>query len=314
LNNSIILLFLFVLFLFLTSCTSYVSEASLNNTADESQQNVSTAPTIRKFNIDETAANDKMSIKINSVKFVKNIISTGTFGDLEATQDKKFVIIDLTITNLMQEESLFVSSMFDSNLIDGEDYSYDTDYTVMSYLDRPLTSGTILPSMSLRGKMGFEVPTDAQDFTLVFRFGWDTPVAVFTIPNKEVVYSEEFDTKPSPQAKLIIEDVVYEWKDYEYFTSGYINYVNVVLNNTGKIAFEPSFDVDIIYDDGIDKIKDTDVSSDFYGSISPNTQERIKLSVLESIEYAGPYEIIVKVKENKQTKVLASASKDIRVE
>lgn len=184
----------------------------------------------RTFSVGEEASNGLMSVKLNSVDYVKNFPDS----DIEAEDGNKLVVLDLTITNKDKRGSFTVSSALQSVKIqDSSGYSYNSGYFSNNYLDRGFTSGQILSGDSETGRIAIAVPEDAEN--LQFRYGFAPyrgNIAKFDLPEKDTRYSLKFAERPEPNATIEIESVD--------GSSNYLNGVTVSVENTGEIGFKPT--------------------------------------------------------------------------
>lgn len=133
-------------------------------TGDNSKQ----AEEAIKENIIEKGVGDEvelatMKIKINSVEEKQSI--KGIFGTEKLASDgSKFVVINLTATNITKE-----SFSFDSDgirLTDNQDRKFDTWSDTIGNVDNYLEVRELQPSISETGMMVYKMPTDASEYKM----------------------------------------------------------------------------------------------------------------------------------------------------
>lgn len=82
-------------------------------------------------------------------------------------EGKKFVVVDLTITN-QASEAVSVSSLLQMTLKDDTGQSYDVDLMASAAADGSSPDGEIAPGETIRGQVGYQVPEDATGLVFVF--------------------------------------------------------------------------------------------------------------------------------------------------
>jgi len=83
---------------------------------------------------------------------------------LEAKEGNQFIILDLILENLGDEDEYL--GLHGGEIIDSEGYSYANGFT--SRLDKPFNSGEVLPGMKRRGEVAYEVPKNAKDLKFTY--------------------------------------------------------------------------------------------------------------------------------------------------
>ena len=140
-------------------------------------------PKIQTFDIGDTATDNQLKITVNSVKFVSVIDEVDNqFMIANAPSGKEYAVIDITIENILPDETQMVSSMMSMTVLDQDGYNYDTDFEALMALDKGFKDGEILPTMKKRGQLGFLVPKDSTDLKFIYKFDvFEGTSAVFDI-------------------------------------------------------------------------------------------------------------------------------------
>lgn len=147
-------------------------------------QTKSELPTVTEFKIGETATDTQLKITVNSVDF-KNIITYDpgyTTIPIEAGEGKEFVIIDLTIENILNDTTQTPNIDLQSSVTDQDGYSYEVATTASVALDKSYDNSDILPGFKKRGKVPYSVPKNTTDLKFFFKFNvFQGKTAVFDI-------------------------------------------------------------------------------------------------------------------------------------
>jgi len=164
-----------------TSDTKYEQPSNVNNNGTPSETtNVPSTDTdapapesqgVQTFAVGETATDGELNITVNSIRFTEKIDEQDNeFLVAEAAQGKEYLIIDITAENIKSDETQSVSTMFSSEIIDDEGYTYTQDFTGLTALDKAFKDGEILPGNKKRGELAFEVPKNATTLQFAFKF------------------------------------------------------------------------------------------------------------------------------------------------
>ena len=112
-------------------------------------------------NIGDTEMLATISVKVNSVRTAQQ--TTDTLGTATAKPGSKFIIVDLSVTNITNTAITFSSGLA---LIDQKGRQF-TDYSdTIGKIDNYLLMRTLAPSIEERGVSLYEVPNDATSFKL----------------------------------------------------------------------------------------------------------------------------------------------------
>jgi hypothetical protein len=113
-----------------------------------------------------TAEFEGLQVTLNSVEYETSL---GEYT--EASEGFEYAIIDISTTNGTDEE-LSVSTLLQMEAKDELGFSYSPSITAMSQLDREYPQGSPLgPGEERRGKVVYEVPTEADELYWMFEFG-----------------------------------------------------------------------------------------------------------------------------------------------
>ncbi|MBS3102849.1 DUF4352 domain-containing protein [Candidatus Woesearchaeota archaeon] len=140
-------------------------------------------PKVTEFKIGETATDNQLRITVNSVDFKKVIDFESTFSTIpfEAKESNEFVVIDLTIENILDDKTQTPVLTVQSSVMDQDGYNYLYD-TASIAVDKIYDNKDILPGMKKRGKVVYSVPEDATDLKFLFKFDlFRDKTAVFDI-------------------------------------------------------------------------------------------------------------------------------------
>jgi len=193
-----IILGLVLICIFLAGCSSDVqyeapSKVGADSAEEAPTETVETIPAepeaepeppkVQEFKVGETATDNQLEITLNSVEFVSNINEQDNqFLVAEAPSGKEYVVIDITIKNILTDSTQMVSTFGTTTLVDQDGYNYDLDFEGFSALEKTFKDGEILPGMKKRGDLAYLVPSDATDLKFLYRFDlFEGATAVFDI-------------------------------------------------------------------------------------------------------------------------------------
>lgn len=128
-------------------------------------------PVVQIFQVGETATDGELKITVNAVEFVSVIDEQDNqFLVAEAPEGEEYLVIDLTVENVLPDEEQTVSTMLSTEVFDQDGYTYSLTFTGQSALDKAFDDGGILPGMKRRGDLAFLVPADATELKFMFEF------------------------------------------------------------------------------------------------------------------------------------------------
>ena len=180
--KSYIIIVTSIIFIFFTvGCTSdteYKPPSEVETTSDTQEKTTSNteekpteSPTIHIFNIGDTATDDELKITVNNVRFTTKIDEVDNeYLVAEASSGNQFVIIDITIENILPDKTQSSSTSFGTEVIDFDGYTYDQDFDGQCALDKAFDDGDILPGMKKRGELVYEVPISTDDLKFAYKF------------------------------------------------------------------------------------------------------------------------------------------------
>jgi hypothetical protein len=123
------------------------------------------------FNIGDTATDDELKITVNNVRFTTKIDEVDNeYLVAEASSGKQYVIVDITVENILSNKTQSISTSLETEVIDSEGYTYDSNFNGEMALDKAFKDGDILPGMKKRGELVYEVPMSAEDLTFAYKF------------------------------------------------------------------------------------------------------------------------------------------------
>lgn len=152
-----------------TSIPQTTQEPTPTNTQNNTEPEPPT-PILQTFSIGETATDGELNITLNSVRFVDVIENDNQFLEVEASEGKEFVILDITVENLKSDETQRISTLLSTEVFDGEGYTYNEDFSASVALEKGFIGGEILPGKKKRGELVFEVPKDVAELQFAFKF------------------------------------------------------------------------------------------------------------------------------------------------
>lgn len=179
--NGIAIVTLIVIIFFSIGCTSDTeynppSKVETTSTVEEEQETPTETPTetpkIQIFNVGDTTTDDELKITVNNVRFTTKIDEQNNeFLVAKAQSGKQYVIIDITIENILPDQTQAISTFGLTSVIDQDGYEYTLDFEGLVALDKSFKDGEVLPGMKKRGEVVYLVPNDVTD--LKFRYKFD---------------------------------------------------------------------------------------------------------------------------------------------
>ncbi|WP_338756335.1 DUF4352 domain-containing protein [Halobacterium salinarum] len=139
-------------------------------TIDLENQTDTIADISQNLRVDVHSAGDAiesggLEVTVNSIEYRTAI---GSFS--EAADGYEYAIVDITTANSTDQE-ISVSSLLQMECKDGRGFSYSGSLTAMSQLDQAYPQGSSLgPGEERRGKVPYEIPTDAEPLYWMFEF------------------------------------------------------------------------------------------------------------------------------------------------
>ncbi len=171
--------FLLVGLIFVNGCesdTEYTPPSKVESTPSEVETQSESEiqpeqPKTQTFNIGDTATDNELKVTMNNVRFVSKIDEVDNeFLVAEAPSGKEYVIVDITVENILPDKTQAVSTLAETTLVDQDGYTYDLDFEGAMALDKGFKDGEILPNMKKRGEIAFLVPSDATDLKFIYKF------------------------------------------------------------------------------------------------------------------------------------------------
>lgn len=164
--------------IFISSCSSdtpYTPPSKAEPTTDEVptvSEPVKKEPTKTQiFKIGDTTTDNQLKVTLNNVKFVSKIDEKNNqFLVAESPPGKEYVVIDITVENILSSETQAVSTAVETTIADQDGYNYEFDFEGYTALDKQFIDGEILPGMKKRGEVAYLVPTSATDLKFIYKF------------------------------------------------------------------------------------------------------------------------------------------------
>lgn len=154
-----------------TSTTTTTSETTTTTTTEDStttEEPTTTEETTTEqvqtatVQIGEKVAGDQMSM------VVKSLQETDSLGDFQdADSGNVYAVIELEVKNTTQNKYANFSSFLQTQIQDGEGYSYDPELVSG---ESSFSGGQLAPGEVASGDVAFEIPSDASGLTLLFDF------------------------------------------------------------------------------------------------------------------------------------------------
>lgn len=158
-----------------------ISSEKESSTSETSLAAQEEEPKIEIFNVGETATDGELEVTLNNIRYARKIDERNDeFYFAEAPEGKQYVIVDLTVKNILKDKTQIIST-FDTEVIDSDGYAYDTDLGASIALDKPFKDGDLLPGMKRRGEIAYEIPVSAKDLKFIYKFDVLGATAVFNL-------------------------------------------------------------------------------------------------------------------------------------
>lgn len=185
-----LLTLLFFSVIFVSGCTSdttydqpsKVTSPTISTTQEETTQVEQEKPKVQTFDIGETATDNELKITLNNVRYTTLIDEQNNeFMIAEASPGKQYLIVDITVENILSDKTQTISTLMNTEIIDIDGYTYDLDMMGLMYLDKSFKDGNILPGMKKRGELVYEVPSTVKDLKFAYKFDLIGTTALFNI-------------------------------------------------------------------------------------------------------------------------------------
>jgi len=143
---------------------------STDTDVDTNSAEVSAKPAKKKeekpetFGIQQEVNIDKFAYTVNSVEETKQI--TAQYLDPITSDSGKFVVVNVTFKNNDKAARMLDTELFKLTTADGTEYSADTDADFNLNGDATMFMEDVNPNATRTGKIAFEVPADASEYTL----------------------------------------------------------------------------------------------------------------------------------------------------
>jgi len=89
---------------------------------------------------------------------------------LKLEKDQKFIAVDLLIVNLSQT-AILLSGLTQISLIDANSQIYYTSFSATTAANGGNINGTLTPGEKVRGKIGFQIPSEANNLQFIYDVG-----------------------------------------------------------------------------------------------------------------------------------------------
>ncbi len=146
---------------------------------DEAQNNSSTLPALKKYNVGEKFQHGILGYTINEVTSIKNIGNE----TLKKSADGKYLLIKLTIKNTGNVTKLIDNSLF--SLIDSKNKTYLVSGAASSALEKSGVPTLFLkqchPNIETSGTIAFEIPEYSETYCLKIFSGFINNDSVLVI-------------------------------------------------------------------------------------------------------------------------------------
>lgn len=156
--------------------TSSIQETPGSVTTPSEPETVSTppkteTPKITTFKVGDTATDNELKVTVNNIKYVSQINEQNNeFLIAKAESGKQYVIVDLTVENVLPDKTQIVSTFSEASIVDQDGYTYGIDFEGLMALDKSFRDGEVLPGMKSRGELAYLVPTSATDLKFIYKF------------------------------------------------------------------------------------------------------------------------------------------------
>ncbi len=150
---------------------SDTQEKTTSNNEEKPTEKQTEETTVHTFNIGDTATDGELKITVNDVRFTTEIDEKDNeYSVAVASSGNQFVIIDITVENILSDMTQTINPSFETEVIDFDGYTYDQDFDGECALNKALSSGDILPGMKKRGELVYKVPIATEDLKFVYKF------------------------------------------------------------------------------------------------------------------------------------------------
>lgn len=164
--------FLLIAIILVSGCTSdteYTPPSKVESTLSDVTQKET--PKTQIFNIGDTTTDNQLKITLNDVTFVSKIDEQNNqYLVAEAQSGKQYAVVDITIENILSNQTQTISTMLSTSILDQDGYEYKIDFEGLIALDKSFKDGEILPGMKKRGRIAYIIPNDTTDLKFVFKF------------------------------------------------------------------------------------------------------------------------------------------------
>jgi hypothetical protein len=145
-------------------------DTTTSTDTDTNSAEVSARPAKKKeeqpktFGVQQEVNVDKFAYTVNSVEETKQI--TAQYLDPITSDSGKFVVINVTFKNNDKSARMLDTELFKLTTADGTEYSANTDADFNLNGDATMFMEEVNPNATRTGKIAFEVPADASEYTL----------------------------------------------------------------------------------------------------------------------------------------------------
>ena len=156
-------------------------------------------PQFQVYNVGDTVRLGDLHVTVNSVR--------ASLGDDFFTPEEEnyFIYVDVTFRNEGNKPEV-VSTLLSMEIRDAEGRSYDVDLSAIAAAGSPSPDGEIAPGDTIRGEVGYQLPTSATDLTWrfsgdIFRLGqavFSLGTVAVPVPPSEFPLDESPTTTPTP--------------------------------------------------------------------------------------------------------------------
>lgn len=161
-----------ILDVMLTNFNSVFKSFEENMNVDEDNENGSLEDeeTI-KISIDDEFQLETINLKVNKIDKTKELVKTTYNSKTPAKKGSSFIVLDVDIKNITKEP--FDFSPNGIILKDGENRLFDDYENSILEVDNYINMRKIGPGITENGVLVYEVPEDAENFSLLIRSGLD---------------------------------------------------------------------------------------------------------------------------------------------
>lgn len=196
---------------------------------------------------------------------------------------KKFVAVELLIVNKSQS-SMSISTLLQMSMKDSTSQKYDVDFMASTAIGGGSLDGELAPGEKLRGKVGFQIPENAQGLQFVFDASVFGTGKVFVDLGAEPV-------KVEPPAELAGETAQQTYNVGDVIAMGTTNItVNEVLYPTGDEFNKPNAGFKfLVVDLTIENLSTTaiSVSTLLQMSVKDSSSQKYDVDLMASVASGG---------------------------